>query len=316
MSTEESRDDVQDTVVYLPRRLPVTTECLGATVIADLPGHRMSLTLPVAHDERLTAPPGNSGQSLAIELRHAARTRWGYRTRPDVYYVEAVRASFVAEFGEADNQLSTLTQLTDDFRAWFALANEWFAIWTGQPVSSPDSSEQRILHMAIPGRGLMGIGGGRSSFAIGDIAGLGLSQIQGAFQRASVGTRLPIEYRMLLSSQIEQLRGDVRRSVIDAGTAAEVALASAIRANLDGSVISPDFVDRVIVNSNGLVGLIDLASSAGIDCQVSKRRAADQLARVRNEAAHAGHVPTPAEARTACVIARELVQAVRPLPAQ
>jgi hypothetical protein len=285
-------------------------------VIADLSTQRISLTLPVANDERLTAPPDNSSQSLAIELQHAARTRWGYRNRPDVYYVEAVRATFVAELGEADDRFAILTRLSDEFRAWFALANEWFAIWSGQPVSSPDSSEQKILHMAIPGRGLTGIGGRRSSFAIGDIVGLGSSQIEGAFQRASAGTRLPIEYRMLLSSQIEQLRGDVRRAVIDAGTAAEVALASAIRANLDKSLISPGFIDRVIVNSNGLVGLIDLASSVGISCHVSKRRAADQLARVRNEAAHAGYVPTPVEARTASAVAKELVQAVRPLPAQ
>ncbi len=58
--------------------------------------------------------------------------------------------------------------------------------------------------------------------------------VMGAFDNASVGEPVPEEHRLLLQARDSMWSKDLRSSVIDAGTAAEVALGTAIHGYGDG----------------------------------------------------------------------------------
>ena len=111
---------------------------------------------------------------------------------------------------------------------------------------------------------------------------------------------------------------DYRRAAIDAGTASEIALASAIRELLQAKGLNEEFIDQAIRRANGLEGLFTEYLSLGNpspvsrNVPVSRNTVINQLAHVRNGTAHAGRVPTAEEAIRAVELAHSLVIAVHP----
>jgi hypothetical protein len=120
---------------------------------------------------------------------------------------------------------------------------------------------------------------------------------------------------MLLTAADAQSSGDRRRAVIDAATAAEVALGSYVADHLRGKRLQSEFIDEMIKNANGLIGLHSLCMRVGGEPGgVSKNKLMNQLANVRNLAAHLGEEPTSEQTILACKHAESIVQALRPLP--
>lgn len=117
---------------------------------------------------------------------------------------------------------------------------------------------------------------------------------------------------MLLSARHGLREGDHRRAAIDAATAAEVALGAAVTSALEAIGAPSEFIDRALLGANGLTGLVDMARSLGIDPVVSKARAADRIALVRNRAAHGGHSPDAEAASVAVHTATTIVESVAP----
>jgi hypothetical protein len=103
-----------------------------------------------------------------------------------------------------------------------------------------------------------------------------------------------------------------RRAAIDAGTASEVALASAISDELQEKGLSPEYIERTIHTANGLDGLYSLYSSLGHTLPVSLRNLRANLACVRNNAAHNGRIPSAEEATRAVEIAHAVVTGANP----
>jgi hypothetical protein len=91
------------------------------------------------------------------------------------------------------------------------------------------------------------------------------------------------------------------------------ALASAISDELQVRQLGSEFIDQIIRRANGLDGLIALYSSFGRELPVSPGNVRANLAGVRNEAAHAGRVPSTDEATRAVELAHALVSAAHPL---
>jgi Protein kinase domain len=126
---------------------------------------------------------------------------------------------------------------------------------------------------------------------------------------------LPPEHRLLMQAMMALAEADYRRAAIDAGTASEVALATAIYDELMRKGLNPDFIDRTIRIANGLDGLFSVYQSLGHPLPVSQGRVRAKLAGVRNAAAHAGRVPSAEEATRAVELAHALVTAAHPLDA-
>jgi hypothetical protein len=106
-----------------------------------------------------------------------------------------------------------------------------------------------------------------------------------------------------------------RLAVIDADTAAEIALRQALISFLSKSDRAPEYIDQILRDARGgLDSVFDtyFRFGAGRDLPISRRQMRDELAHVRNEAAHNGYIPSRTEATQAVECARVLVNAVRP----
>jgi len=128
-------------------------------------------------------------------------------------------------------------------------------------------------------------------------------------------TDLPPEHRLLMQAMMALAENDYRRAAIDAGTASEVALASAITNELTAKGMHPQFIDHTIKTANGLDGLFSLYQSFGYVLPVSLGNIRANLAHVRNDAAHTGRVPSPEEATRAVELAHVLVTTASPVSA-
>ena len=124
---------------------------------------------------------------------------------------------------------------------------------------------------------------------------------------------LPPEHRLLMQAMMALAETDYRRAAIDAGTASEVALASAINEELTSKGVNSEFIERAIRTANGLEGLFSLYLSFGNALPVSQGKVRANLAGVRNAAAHGGRVPSPEEAALAVELAHALVTAAHPV---
>ena len=146
-----------------------------------------------------------------------------------------------------------------------------------------------------------------------------------AFLRAEGGNKfwsvfipkidLSPDRRFLMQAMMALAESDYRRAAIDAGTASEVALASAVHDELISKELNPEFIERTIRTANGLDGLFSLYLSFGNALPVSQGNVRANLAEVRNVAAHAGQVPSCEEATRAVEIAHVLVTTAHPVAA-
>jgi hypothetical protein len=140
-----------------------------------------------------------------------------------------------------------------------------------------------------------------------------LEDWRNAVAHANAGEVPPDEHRFLRDARAAIRRRDPRRAVIDAATAAEVALSRAVRTRLAVNSPSDDEVENVLRRASGAVELYDLLRVLGGAQAVSRGRLADRLAGKRNSAAHAGRPPTWDEAQSAVAVATELVNAETPI---
>ncbi|WP_439678291.1 hypothetical protein [Embleya sp. MST-111070] len=138
--------------------------------------------------------------------------------------------------------------------------------------------------------------------------------MSGALRRASRGEHLPVEHQLLLSARDAQIGGDFRKAVIDAATAAEVALASYVADHLRTMGLASEFIDEMIKDVNGVVNLHGLCTRLGGEPGVTKNKLTSQLANIRNNAAHGGKIPTSEEVLAAGRHAVTIVHALRSLP--
>jgi hypothetical protein len=261
---------------------------------------------------QLVAPLDYRGKPLAEPLLSSFAGHWGYRASAALCYISSARISFLLNPAADVAASSEFRDLGETFLKWFGIVREWAAAWSGEPLRTIGESRGSVLHVPTGGGLMAGSSIRMSSVYIG-AAPLTLAQLRSAFGRASRDEHLPVEHRLLLSAQVAQMGGDFRLAVIDAGSAAEVGLAAAISEELGRKGVVGEFIERAIVDANGVVGLASLYAALGHTLAVSKNKVASQLAQVRNGAAHGGRVPTKPEADLAVQHARALVEHARPL---
>lgn len=300
-------------IMHFPWSLPLGPDALGAAAEVRIAHHIVVVTLPVDDGTgSLVAPP--VFPPLRPPLDDLFRRDVGFRSHPTLYFVEAARASFLLANPDDAATDPVFGQLGRDFYSWFDIARGWLAAWSGQPIESLTNSTGSALHIPRSDGTMSGTGATLSAVMVGGLAGVSRSQLLGAFARASAGTRLPVEHRLLLDAQHGLYRGDLRRALIDAGTSVEVALATCIAESMANLGAAGEFIDGVIKNANGVVGLAFLYTKLIDALPVSQGRLASELAEPRNRAAHGGVSPEYEVAVAALRHARALVKAVRPLP--
>jgi len=129
---------------------------------------------------------------------------------------------------------------------------------------------------------------------------------------------LPSDHRFLMQAIMSLAETDYRRAAIDAGTASEVALSSAISEQLQIKEVPQEFIEQLILRVNGIEGLFSeylaLGNPAPVlrNKEISRAALIAQLASVRNRSAHAGTTPSVEEAIRAVELAHSIVTTAHP----
>lgn len=303
-------------ILHFPWPLPANGAALGLSHTATIAEETIRITLPRGNGpasalatslgfESLGAP---EGVEIAPALSGAVSRPpgWGYMAEPDRYQVFAATAS--------SNDAVDPSKISHGFHDWFALVRDWICAWLDIPSIELGTSQATAMSWLRPDGTLTGEGGGISGVVVAGLPPATPQIVMGAFDNASIGEPVPEEHRLLLQARDSMWSKDLRSSVIDAGTAAEVALGTAIHSDLASLGAPQDFIAKTIETANGIVGLHDLHVSLGHLVPVSRGQIMNQLANRRNKAAHAGEIPTENDARQALATATAVVNAARAMP--
>jgi hypothetical protein len=301
-------------IASFPWSLPVDVDALGLVEHVTIGGHKVTMKLPTLGDDvLLRAPTDHRGRPLPPQILKAFDGQWGYRGSERSCYVALASASLLLYPQEKMHDSEEFNSLSDSFFSWFKAVQEWAAAWSGTPLGNFDNSHNSALHIPS-GKEYLTASPVLMRTLFIEKQPLSRVQLSAALRHASHGEHLPLEHRMLLSAKDAQLDGDLRRAVIDAATAAEVALALYVADNLEARGLEREFIDEMIKDVNGVVNLHALCMRLGGKPVISKGKLTQELANVRNLAAHGGQTPTPQETAVAREHAATIVRALRPLP--
>jgi HEPN domain-containing protein len=291
---------------------------------------RVRLTLPLEnlsdeiHSITRRTPPALRfpGRRRPAPLR-APRSEPGFAlpVPGGMLVVTAVRMRIPAEGDLATGSYTTwpITRVGALFGAWLVRAEAWLDIWTGtirQPVTRVGTP---LVRAALPDDdgGLAGLGtGGPVPVVIRGQRWATPEEVTAGFAAASSELDIPLAYTILRRSLVELHAGEYRLCVIDACSAAEVALDAALTARLRAHGLTGADAERLLRLGPGIAEAFPVYQQlvAAGQSAVSRNRIIDQLANPRNRAVHAGEHPDETAARRALETAARLVGEAVPLP--
>jgi hypothetical protein len=320
-------------VVALPTPLLVAPDALGQPIPGATEVDQFELVLPalpdpVSTDWHWLMPPR---PDLADVSQLVDEHEWGQAgygvgldgDRPLASWVNWVVILATADTTPPPSALGAETPPNDSpdvahrfgnrFTRWFRKFAAWIELWTpllvGEPLSSSEPLRGQVYAHTGEGRHLTGWGlrGGSVTMQRSSDAAT-IDVLLSAASRASKGELPPLEWQLLRKNN-----RDRRQTLIDVATAAEVAMAKAIRSRL-GSI--PGAAQELIVqNANGAAGLIRLLEQIDIDTgKTLRNRVMSRLAEPRNLAAHAGVIPTRQVLDAAIEQAYDVVEKYSPPP--
>jgi hypothetical protein len=304
-------------LLELPVSLVVESEVLGIGLSSRIADHAVRLTFPVAFPvvggEGLAAGPGLPDELARLPSKWGALRSKNTETGEATYNVSTVRISFLTseDYGQFLSWSAEFDSIADAYPAWWDIARSWLSAWLEMPSQLPDWSHQSLMYVVGPKGGVAPSGVMGTPFIL-DAPAISVAQIKGAFARASRQERLPLAQDLLLASRNALWAKDYRLAAIEAGSAAEVALATAIRGRLSRRV-EPAYIKAAIEDANGVIGLYDQYLALLGPLPESKGAVMNKLAAVRNRAAHAGERPTKDDAIGALRVSGSLVNATHPL---
>ncbi|UGQ39899.1 hypothetical protein [Rhodococcus aetherivorans] len=123
------------------------------------------------------------------------------------------------------------------------------------------------------------------------------------------GDEPPAEWTFIRDARSAVIAGDYRRAVIDAGTAAELAITELLDQHL--SVVDPTVADALLARARALEGRSNLMKALGAGTE--PKGFTKDLKNPRNTAAHKGHAPSKDLAERAIAVAVDLVEQSTPL---
>ena len=314
-----------DGIVDLSVPSYVQPDVLGTKISVRIGEHNGMISFPLAPDTGFPAagevaflqPAVLGVRPLPeITLAGSAGARWGYiGISSGEAFVEAVRIRI--PIGDTDgfvpDQMSTLGRAFD---MWFSTVRDWVCAWSGQLRHREFDHEESRIHTTIRVDGKAGVYG--SGVTVGRVimgeTAATREQVEAAFYCASKSYALPLQHALLQRARSDFTNGTFREAVINACTAAEVSLSTAVRTALNSANVREKTVTNIMRQSSGAVEIFRLFVITGGKNTVSDDRVMDQLAKPRNDAVHAGVSSTRNDAQRAIETANAIVEAAAPLP--
>lgn len=285
-------------------------------------GHTITLTLPseglkqidsTRHTGRGPIPPFPPPR-LAKPLTHGPYA-YASSSRPVMNPVFAVGAVRLRLQGELMQTFGLGNSFTEDLRAWLDIVRGWLAAWSGNLHTAAYLEPLPPIRAAQAGQSegvIDGHGGETPVFMMG-LRTSSAVELRAAFAAASRGEDIRLARQLLAEARLDAVRTRYRHAVINACTAAEVALSDSARAELLRSGRTPKEV-KDILKVSGVIELYRLNAHRPQGLGVSIGRVGRELASPRNAAAHAGEALDEDTAQKALQTARMLLDTVAPLP--
>lgn len=305
-------------VIKLPHSVLVDESVMGQQFRFDLNGDKVDLWFP-ALPLALETPTGRPGISLPDVPRLSDITDgWGHagfgkhpdHPRPLASWVNSVALRASAHVDVPGSPEDCAQQFRARFDAWLGVAERWIDLWAPQALSRDESgisSGAQFWDSSVNPEHLTGWSSLSTVSLASSSSALNSLTLASAIRHATAGDEPPTEWLFLLRARQAV---DPRTAVIEAATAAEVALAQCLNQRLPE--LSDEARERIIVNANGLVGLLRLVENIDSAPESSWKRVADRLGKPRNQAVHAG--APPSDVPSAIEEATSILQRYAPLP--
>jgi hypothetical protein len=314
-----------DTIVSIEPPIHATDEVAGldyrivlatgpATIVLPLSARNADILGPERPSEWPTFP----GQKLPPVLRPIGlRITTGTALVPSEHQlnIEAMRCRLTVDESAID-AFAPGVKVGAAFGEWVRRARQWIEAWN----AAPQSDLTRVLEPFMEGIYRkdgkwvrVGLGGGpRHAFFPGHPL-IRPPELLAAFDAASAGMDLPLQYRTWMAANTYWYLEDYRSCTIDACCAAEVSLTSAVVQVLtQDRGLTAERAKKFVDGAHGVVDTFRLYVAAR-GSAISEGRVKADLAGPRNKAAHEGDELSAEEAQTALSIARDLVSEATPL---
>jgi hypothetical protein len=250
-------------------------------------------------------------QTAANALRKLGALRWGHAYNASAV-VSAFRLRTKLNPGQVPISVAATSALLNLGTTWSAI-RDWVCVWSGESRYTVRYYEDLWLTTALPGDDATTYfsegGPSRMGFNKSGLHPMTSRAFAEAEKYVSLRTEMPFVFQLLLQSSAEFGTGGLRLAVIEACTAAEVAMSSAIRSLDQAKTVPPTTLERSLSDAHGIADLYRLFLLLGGDLICSESRVMHQLAGVRNAATHTGHAPSAVEATKAMDTARLIVKA-------
>ncbi|MGF0320943.1 hypothetical protein [Nocardia fluminea] len=322
MTAPDAPRVVEGRLFDCPEDLVLAADCLGQTYQTVIGQQALEVSVPTVADstnpgeiEKLVAPPryydfvpltGDWGFVDEGHIEHGPKSA--------LVKMFHYRYTFA---GSDEALVATCKKIDDALYGWWTRVAMWLDTYTeldllGKRNSRPivmgkrhsvytQHSDGSVWRPSWNTSRVMQVG---KSLEVPDSTTLGL-----CLSLAGRNVSPPAEWQYLREAQSWLSAGQTRRAVIDACTAAEIALEDQVRQLLHDS--PKVVIEQLLTRCSGIAEKARLVADLGGE-NASSRRIADQLAGVRNSAAHAGDEPEPGKAHQAVALAVEIVDRVRP----
>lgn len=306
----------------------VTPDCLGRSFGSRTQTYELSITLPALSDvpetTALRRPPWV--YVLAGDDRDAywSADNWGTiagtgagaptyaHIRRCVFHSE-VAANDEAQFQDAAERFG------DELATWWSSVCDWLDILTLQDFASLKRAQRSILNDSVQmwsgdsaGVREAGISYQVWTEGIYQVEVLDEVQLQAAMDLAARGAQPDSAWLFMRDARSLLNAGEYRRAVIDACTAAELAVTALIDQRFDTDGTGEAERKREFSNHHGLAKLKQLHKKRHAAGQLPKRLV-DDVGAPRNKAAHKGAALSKVEAETAIKTAVQVVETAFPL---
>ncbi|WP_228002459.1 HEPN domain-containing protein [Nocardia australiensis] len=306
----------------------VTPDCLGQRFRSRTANHELSLTLPVRTDGTEENGLRRAPWTYVLEgdERDACWSddEWGSvagaaaETPTYAHIKRCVVHSEVAS-NDGDEFKAAAQRFGDELAVWWSSVCDWLDILTLQDFASLKRTQRSILNDSVQmwsgdSAGIRKAGISYQVFTGGihQVEVLDAHQLQAALDLAARGTQPDAEWLFMRDARSLLNAGEYRRAVIDACTAAELAVTSLIDRKFDDDGISKAERKREFDSHHGLSKLTQLHKKRRASGKLPKR-VVEEVGAPRNKAAHKGACLSRAEADTAIGTAAEVVSTAFPL---
>lgn len=240
--------------------------------------------------------------------------------QPSIPLTALVRGLLLsAELAASDDPTSAVEEIAGGLKKWWNSLVDWIEVCSDQdmnPLTRPAGSETGAsLQMwwmdedTYRQQAIVMPSAWTAELPRRTDPELTATLLQRCLDAAANGSEPPLEWQLLRDARNLRRHGDYRRAVIDAGTAAELAMTRTIDGELVGT--RPEVADALMAKYQTLNGRSQLLKKMGGSVPPSFQQT---LSEPRNRAAHQGNPPSYTETVAAITIATEVVQAVLPLP--